>query len=971
MSMPASDGDVVAQFLDAMRSAGVDIVAAGGHPIADGKLHRVDSTDPKRRGKKDVYYNLHLDHPASGHFGDWKLGVEDTWTVQRPQQMTPDERAILRRRMDEAAAARREEAKLATEKAEAAAGVIMAATKKADPAHPYLARKGLPVFPGLRQLKEDVRFVVHDADKPNRRLKAGTLIVPLYRPDGGLVGVQTIDDAGKKLFLKGTPKGGAYHTIGKRSDDPAATIFIGEGYATGARVHEAMGSLVVVAFDSGNLKSVGEVFRRKFPHAVLVFAADNDRFTKTPVDNPGLTKAREAAKSVDGLIACPMFDDAAIEASNAAPRDFSDFDDLFRFSGLDAVRDVLASPMPANVVDFAAERARRQAPDEPPPADPSDYGNPGDDPGDQGRFETHGNDDSPDPLADFGAPHFRCLGVDKTTFFYQPSDVAEVIELAASSHKGENMMVLAPLQWWEIEFPGKGKEGGVDWKAAVNACIRACKRRGKFVAHNRVRGRGAWFEDETAIFHAGDRLVIDGAETEISHHRSRMVYDAGEPIALKVSDEATTKDAREFLEVCKLLRWSSPLSGYLLAGFCTVAPVCGFLNWRPHIWVNGPAGSGKSTVMGTIIKKALGASAITVVGATTEAGIRGALGMDALPVVFDEAEPRDLHSQSRIRSILDLARVAASEADGVILKGTSNQRTKGYRARSMFVFASINTQIEGYADETRFTQLTLSKPDAESPEQEAANKKHYEALVGRIVALMTGTFARRLLARTIMNLPTLRLNVEVFTEAATTHFGVKRLGDQLGPLLAGAYLLNSTNAITFEDALRWIRSNEWGDHTAKNAVKDQDRFLQVLTGHMVKNNTPEGGNWERTIGELIDLCLGPDEVWQEDANAVGRRISVDNRPKRSAEKALGRMGIKVHLGDGRASVYVSTTAEALKSRVLRGTEWAGTNIRTLLRNVEGARTPKGNHYFAVGVNTPYVDLPIDALIGDRDAGAEG
>lgn len=979
MQMTSSDGDVVAQFLDAMRSAGIHIDAVNGHPIADGKLHRVRSTDPKRRGKLDCYYTLHLDDPASGHAGDWFLGIEDTWTVKRPAAMTPVERSKLRERMEQARAERAEDARLAAEAAATAAAAIMAETTKAKADQPYVARKGMPVYAGLRQLKANVRYKVHDPDKPNRTARAGWLIVPLYRADGQLVSVQTIDEAGKKLFVKGTPKAGAYHSIGKPPASGDGRIFIGEGYATCARIHEAVGDLVVVAFDSGNLKAVGEVFRKKYPNATLIFAADNDRFTKTPVDNPGLTKAREAAKAVNGLVTCPHFDDAAIEESDQAPRDFSDFDDLFRFAGLDPVRDALNAPVGPNVVDFRAERAKRvDQPDElnPPPANPEDYaGGPDYDqggPDERGGYDPGDENDGdlPNPLADFGAPYFRPLGVDKTTLFYQPSDVAEVLELNASGHRAENMMLLAPLQWWELEFPGKGKEGGVDWKSAANACIRACKSRGKFVSHNRVRGRGAWFEQDTAIFHAGDRLIIDGTETEIFAHRSKLVYDAGEPIPVAVGKEITQAESREFLAICKALRWSSPLSGYLLAGFCTVAPVCGFLNWRPHIWVNGPAGAGKSTVMDKIIKAALGTCAIPVVGNTTEAGIRGALGMDALPVIFDESEPRDLHSQARIRSILDLARVAASEADGAILKGTASQRTKGYRARSMFVFASINTQIEGYADETRFTQLTLSKPDALTTEQEAENKAHYENLVSRIVALLNPSFSRRLLARTIRCLPTLRANVESFTAAATIHLGVKRLGDQLGPLLAGAFLLNSEKAITVEDALRWIRKNDWGDHTAKDATKDQDRFLQLLTGHMVRHNTPEGGTWERTVGELIDLATQEDSIWEDAADAVGGRMRVENKRKRSAVAALARLGIKVSLAGGTASVYVSTSAEALKKSVLKGTEWAGTNIRTLLKSVDGAIAHKGNHYFAVGVNTPFVEIPIESLVQRDDPGSE-
>lgn len=972
MPVTKGDADHVTDFLDAMRSAGIRMDTSNGHPIADGTMHRADSLDRKRKGKKDVYYVLHLDHPASGHFGDWRLGVEDTWTAKRPQQMTPAERSTLRDRIEREKAQRAEDAKIANDFAATAAAALMAASTKASADHPYISRKSLPLFPGLRQLKEAVRYQVHDKDKPNRTARAGMLVVPMYTPAGALIGVQTIDDTGKKLFIKGTPKDGNYHPIGK-APAPGGRVYIAEGYATGARVHAASGALVVVAFDSGNLSSVAKAIRAKYPEADIVIAADNDRFTKTPVDNPGLTKAREAAKDIGVLVTVPHFDDAAIEEGGQAPRDFSDFDDLFRLEGLDAVRAALLNAAAPNVVSFEAEKAKRAAPvdDAPPPADPSDYGHDGERDYAPPGGQEHGSDgdDYPNPLATFGEPHFRCLGIGKTTMYYQPSDVAEVIELSASSHKAENMMILAPLQWWEVEFPGKGKEGGVDWKAAVNACIRACKSRGKFVAHNRVRGRGAWFEGETAIFHAGDQLIIDDQPTSIARHVSRHVYDAGEPLDVDMQNPATQQMAREFLSICKSLRWSAPLSGYLLAGFCVMAPVCGFLSWRPHIWINGPAGSGKSTVMDKLLKRALGSTAISIVGNTTEAGIRGALGMDALPVIFDEAEPRDMISQTRIRAILDLARVAASESDGVIMKGTSNQGTKGYRARSMFVFASINTQIEGYADETRYTQLTLAKPDADSPEQEQANKAHYETLVSRMLATIDATFARRLLARTIHLLPVLRHNVAVFTEAAAMHLGVQRLGDQLGPLLAGAYLLNSERKATLEEAKKWIAANDWNDHSAKNAMKDQDRFIQHLSGYLVRHNTPEGGTWERTVAELIEFSTHETHSWQMSSDGSGQ-IRVENKTRRSAIAALSRLGMKVSLREGEAVVYISTTADSLKSRVLKGTEWAGTNIRTLLKNIDGVRTPKGNHYFGAGINTPYVEVPIEVFFGERTPGDE-
>jgi len=363
--------------------------------------------------------------------------------------------------------------------------------------------------------------------------------------------------------------------------------------------------------------------------------------------------------------------------------------------------------------------------------------------------------------------------------------------------------------------------------------------------------------------------------------------------------------------------------------------------------------------MDKIVKAALGSTAHSVVGNTTEAGIRGALGMDALPIIFDESEPKDMHSQARIRSILDLARVAASEGDGLILKGTSNQKTKGYRARSMFVFASINTQVEGYADETRFTQLTLAGPP-EDPEAKAASKAHYEKLVSDMVGLMTPEFSRRLLARTIINLPVLREYVRVFTAAATIHLGAQRLGDQLGPMLAGAYLLNTTRPVTVEQALEWIRGNDWAEHTARDSARDTDRFLQHVMGHIVRHNTPEGGTWERPIGELVEIAAyEEDEIAQQDQFGVSY---VANKRKASAVTALGRLGFKVS-GSLPDVVCDITTSHENFRRILKGTEWAGTKWRKILEVIPGAKVGKGNRYFASSVNTPFVSVPVDSLTG--------
>jgi putative DNA primase/helicase len=115
-------------------------------------------------------------------------------------------------------------------------------------------------------------------------------------------------------------------------------------------------------------------------------------------------------------------------------------------------------------------------------------------------------------------------------------------------------------------------------------------------------------------------------------------------------------------------------------------------------------------VINDIIGRVIGDFSLQVDGKTTEAGVRQALGHDARPVIFDEAESEDFKSSERMQSILDLARVASS--GGSIRKGSVTGVAQVYPVRSCFCFSSINTAVHHYADETRFCKLVLKKNEA-------------------------------------------------------------------------------------------------------------------------------------------------------------------------------------------------------------------------------------------------------------------
>jgi putative DNA primase/helicase len=119
--------------------------------------------------------------------------------------------------------------------------------------------------------------------------------------DGALHSLQHIAPDGAKQFLKGGRKKGCFFVIGELNSSMCG---LAEGFATAASFHEAIGYAVVVAFDAGNLLSVMQALRAKYPFAAITIAADDDISVE---GNPGLTKAKEAAAAIGASLAVPDF----------------------------------------------------------------------------------------------------------------------------------------------------------------------------------------------------------------------------------------------------------------------------------------------------------------------------------------------------------------------------------------------------------------------------------------------------------------------------------------------------------------------------------------------------------------------------------------------------------------------------------------------------------------------------------------
>jgi len=107
----------------------------------------------------------------------------------------------------------------------------------------------------------------------NAKTQGDLVVVPIYSPEGKLVGKQTITPDGQKRFSKDMAKEGACNVVNGPVGD---VCYIAEGWATSASVAQSMGKCCIFALDSGNLPKVAKAMQEKFPDTIFIVAADND-----------------------------------------------------------------------------------------------------------------------------------------------------------------------------------------------------------------------------------------------------------------------------------------------------------------------------------------------------------------------------------------------------------------------------------------------------------------------------------------------------------------------------------------------------------------------------------------------------------------------------------------------------------------------------------------------------------------------
>lgn len=729
----------------------------------------------------------------------WNMAAPRGWNLSKDEikQLSPEE---LQQREENRTAAEAEEKRIRQEAADKARDRANNTWNAATPAttHPYLTRKKV----GPHNLRVgDYAMEKRDGTYSTQK---NMLLIPVMSLDGTIHNLQVIwpkkpgwaKGGSDKQFIKGGEVAGHFFIIGNPGDADGTIAFC-EGYATGAAIREATGWCVVVCFNSNNLMPVAQTFAKEFDGHPFVVVGDNDRWTSITVHgvltpNPGTIAAKAVANTIRARCVIPRFTEETLEKyteidpETQKTKGPTDANDLMVLEG----QEQLARQLSAKVVEMANINQKNKSPEE--------------------KTNPWAND------------AFTILGHNNGVYFYFCHGSKQIITMTAAKHTKNNLLELASQQWWYSNYPIKG---GIDWEKATSDLIQMSQDRGIYSMEN-MRGRGAWWDEGRAVYHFGSHLLVDGEEIDMTEFNSNYTYQQELPLRRPADEALSDDEGQALLDLAMSFRWAVPASGCLLAGFVVLAPICGALRWRPHLWITGGAGCGKSTVLNEYINPLMNGSNIFAQGNSTEAGIRQKLKGDARPVLFDETETNSQQEIQRVQTILSMVRQASSESQAETLKGSVSGDSIAFLIRSMFCFASIQVGMKQQADIERLTVLNMR---AKESEENAAD--NWAELSDRLYRIKNDKpLAARLFKRTLDLMPTIMVNIKTFCRVAGEFFGTAREGDQFGTLLAGCWSLISREEATREEAMAMIESFDWNEITERAAQSESSQVLAHIMG---------------------------------------------------------------------------------------------------------------------------------------------
>ena len=519
--------------------------------------------------------------------------------------------------------------------------------------------------------------------------------------------------------------------------------------------------------------------------------------------------------------------------------------------------------------------------------------------------------------AERNRPPVVCLGAEGNQYVLYSTAYKRIHRLTAEKLTLPNLRAIAPRARWEAWlFPERVAAGdevkrGELVEAVQERILADCG--AKMFDASRVRSRGVWPDVAGGwVYNAGAScwwIPADGGHVEqIDHVQGDFVYSVGVALPSPADTPLSDEEGRHLLELMRARSWVMPGAGDVMACWMVAAMLAGVMPICPHVWINAPAGTGKTYLKNDLVA-VLGRYCLPQEGVPTDAGIRQSLKGDSIPVMIDEVERGDNETAGRkIRCLLDLMRSASYGKDPII-KGGADGNARLYPMKCSFALFSIANCISRDADSSRCLVLHLRRGD-KSIQNIWARQNAGRELV------QTPGFHGRLMARLLACLPVLLENLSALREHLGKVDGVdSRRAELFAVLLACRHALVSREKMS-QEAMQEAAGVMLAYGEQEEKESDFSRCLGVLLGHVVRVR-----GQEMTVADACRVMEA-----RADAEAMA-----------ACAFSLSAAGMRWR--DDLNALQVDTLADKM-SRIYTGTQWSNGKIAPVL--AEGCKREKGS-----------------------------
>jgi hypothetical protein len=506
------------------------------------------------------------------------------------------------------------------------------------------------------------------------------------------------------------------------------------------------------------------------------------------------------------------------------------------------------------------------------------------------RYEAGGEE--PKAAVDVGPCPFRCLGYDEERYYFILGEQRQQFTIAKGGFTASQLNELAGAAWWAING-AVGRSGGIDVQLAQALVIEMQNKAGLFYPEL-LRGSGVWREEGEdgikIVINDGRRIITqDGTTYPLEEYQGCSAYLRSYVGFQNMDGAASTAEDGKLLEQLFITQgFTRRVDALAALGWAIIAPFGGLLSWRPHLWISGRKGTGKTFVQENLISILCGKYAHLGSGKDTEAGIRRTLNMDARPVILDEMEPKSRAARENVSKILDLARNSAGDGSGRVTMA-SGEGTATFLIRSCFCFASINMPDEGAAISSRIISCELQMP---KDEQEKIRKSR--ELYPRVMREPA-----RYLRRIFRCLPRILEDIDYLGQGLSAFMDGQREADLWAPVLSAAWAIQSDKSISSNEGMDWLNSamtEQITDHA--HTQEDEDRVIEHILAATLMSDEKKS----RTVAELLQVSA---------QDIFGAEIDSE-----WATKLLSRIGIKLlrasdPSSDGKQTIAIATRSDMI------------------------------------------------------------